>query len=124
MWDSIRERLRLQGNPAVNDVWWKNPKTGHVVDFIDFARSEGRVCKHFDKDGNPSPTLLMAKQDRLENWHVLQDLAGVRGVKKATGPTGDKSIAAGEKASAPKSGLQKPEASKLTPVGLAKQAKA
>ena len=34
------------------------------------------------------------------------------------------SIAAGEKASAPKSGLQPPEASKLTPVGRATQAKA
>ena len=34
--------------------------------------------KHFDKDGNPSPTMLAAKQDRLENWHVLQDLAGLR----------------------------------------------
>src|SRR6185503_20019599 len=27
-------------------------------------------------------TLLRAKQDRLENWHILQELAGVRGVKK------------------------------------------
>ena len=47
------------------------------VDFIDFARSEGRFSKHFDKDGNPSETLLVAKQDRLENWHVLQELAGL-----------------------------------------------
>jgi hypothetical protein len=122
--DSIRERLSLQGNPAVNEDWWKNPKTGQVVDFIDFARSEGRFGKHFDKDGNPSPTLLMAKEDRLENWHVLQDLAGLRGGKKATPPAAEKSLAAGEKASAPKSGLQKPEASKLTPVGMATQTKA
>ena len=48
------------------------------IDFIDFARSEGRFAKHFDKEGNPSETLLAAKQDRLENWHVLQDLAGLR----------------------------------------------
>src|SRR6185312_12405460 len=79
--DSIRERLSLQGNPAVNEDWWTNPKTKQQVDFLDFARSEGRFGKHFDKDGNPSPTLLYAKQDRLENWHVLQDLAGVRGGK-------------------------------------------
>ena len=52
-----------------------------MVDFIDFARSEGRFGKHFDKDGNPSETLLRAKQDRLENWHLLQELAGVRGGK-------------------------------------------
>ena len=54
-----------------------------MVDFIDFARSEGRFAKHFDKDGNPSETLLRAKQDRLENWHLLQELAGVRGGKPA-----------------------------------------
>jgi hypothetical protein len=48
------------------------------VTFIDFARSEGRLVRHFDKDGNPSPTVLAAKQDRLENWHLLQDLAGLR----------------------------------------------
>jgi hypothetical protein len=84
--DTIKERLSLQGNPAVNEDWWLNPKTGQQVDFIDFARSEGRFGKHFDKDGNPSPTLLYAKQDRLENWHVLQDLAGVRGGKPAAKP--------------------------------------
>jgi hypothetical protein len=81
--DTIKERLSLQGNPAITEDWWTNPKTGQQVDFIDFARSEGRFGKHFDKDGNPSPTLLMAKQDRLENWHVLQDLAGQRGGGKA-----------------------------------------
>jgi hypothetical protein len=33
----------------------------------------------------------MAKQDRLENWHVLQDLAGVRGKPvKAEEPKGQK----------------------------------
>ena len=85
--NTIRERLSLQGNPAVNDDWWTNPKTGKVVDFIDFARSEGRFSKHFDKDGNPSDTLKMARQDRLDNWHLLQELAGVLGQKKpATKP--------------------------------------
>jgi pyruvate/2-oxoacid:ferredoxin oxidoreductase beta subunit/NAD-dependent dihydropyrimidine dehydrogenase PreA subunit len=79
--DTIAERLSLQGNPAVNEDWWANPKTGQTVDFLDFARSEGRFSKHFDKDGNPSETLLRARQDRLENWHLLQDLAGVRGKK-------------------------------------------
>ena len=44
---------------------------------VHFARSEGRFSKHFDRDGNPSETLLRAKQDRLENWHVLQELAGL-----------------------------------------------
>lgn len=76
--DKIRERLSLQGNPAVKDDWYVNPKTGKQVDFIDFCRSEGRFSKHFDKQGNPSETLLRGKDDRLENWHLLQDLAGLR----------------------------------------------
>jgi pyruvate/2-oxoacid:ferredoxin oxidoreductase beta subunit/NAD-dependent dihydropyrimidine dehydrogenase PreA subunit len=74
----IKERLSLQGNPAVKDDWFKNPKTNEEVTFIDFARSEGRFAKHFDRDGNPSETLLQAMQDRLENWHLLQELAGLR----------------------------------------------
>jgi pyruvate ferredoxin oxidoreductase beta subunit len=80
--DTIKSRLSLQGNPAVNDDWWVNPKTGEQVDFIDFARSEGRFAKHFDRDGKPSETLLVAKQDRLENWRILQELAGVLDKKK------------------------------------------
>ena len=75
--EKIKERLSLQGNPAVKEDWYKNPKTGEVVDFISFARSEGRFSKHFDRDGNPSETLLYAQQDRLENWRLLQELAGV-----------------------------------------------
>ena len=82
--DTIKERLSLQGNPAINDDWWVNPKTGDQVDFIDFARSEGRFGKHFDAEGNPSKTLLDAQQDRLENWHVLQELAGTLGKGKET----------------------------------------
>jgi pyruvate/2-oxoacid:ferredoxin oxidoreductase beta subunit/Pyruvate/2-oxoacid:ferredoxin oxidoreductase delta subunit len=75
--DTIKKRLSLQGNPNVNGDWFTNPKTNEEVTFIDFARSEGRFSKHFDKDGNPSELLLLAKQDRLENWHVLQELAGL-----------------------------------------------
>jgi pyruvate/2-oxoacid:ferredoxin oxidoreductase beta subunit/NAD-dependent dihydropyrimidine dehydrogenase PreA subunit len=75
---TIRERLSLQGNPAVKHDWYTNPKTGEVEDFVDFCRSEGRFAKHFDKDGNPSYTLLAGQQDRLENWNQLQELAGLR----------------------------------------------
>lgn len=76
--DKVRERLSLQGNPSMKDDWFVNPKTNKPVTFIDFARSEGRFSKHFDRDGNPSDTLLMAMQDRLENWRLLQELAGLR----------------------------------------------
>jgi len=76
--DTIKKRLSLQGNPNVKGDWFVNPKTNEEVTFIDFARSEGRFSKHFDRDGNPSEVLLHAKQDRLENWHILQELAGLR----------------------------------------------
>jgi pyruvate/2-oxoacid:ferredoxin oxidoreductase beta subunit/NAD-dependent dihydropyrimidine dehydrogenase PreA subunit len=75
--DTIKKRLSLQGNPAVKDDWWTNPKSGKTVDFIDFCRSEGRFAKHFDRDGHPSELLETVKQERLENWHVLQELAGI-----------------------------------------------
>jgi pyruvate/2-oxoacid:ferredoxin oxidoreductase beta subunit len=76
--NTIKERLSLQGNPAGKDDWYVNPKNKEPVTFIDFASSEGRFSKHFDRDGNPSETLLKAMEDRLENWHLLQELAGVR----------------------------------------------
>ncbi len=76
--DTIKQRLSLQGNPGLKDDWYVNPKTKEPVTFIDFARSEGRFSKHFDKDGNPSETLQRAMTDRLENWHLLQELAGLR----------------------------------------------
>jgi pyruvate/2-oxoacid:ferredoxin oxidoreductase beta subunit len=74
----IKERMSLAGNPSMKEDWYVNPKTGEAVDFVSFARSEGRFAKHFDKDGNPSATILSAQQDRLENWRMLQELAGVK----------------------------------------------
>jgi pyruvate/2-oxoacid:ferredoxin oxidoreductase beta subunit/NAD-dependent dihydropyrimidine dehydrogenase PreA subunit len=73
----MKDRLSLSGNPNMKDDWYTNPKTGEPVDFVTFARSEGRFAKHFDKDGNPSPTLLATREERLENWHLLQELAGL-----------------------------------------------
>ena len=35
---TIKTRLSLQGNPAVKEDWYKNPKTNEEVSFIDFAR--------------------------------------------------------------------------------------
>jgi pyruvate ferredoxin oxidoreductase beta subunit len=74
----FRERLSLVGNPNVKEDWYIHPKSGEAIDFIYFARTEGRFAKHFDKDGNPSATLISTQAERLENWHLLQDLAGVR----------------------------------------------
>ncbi len=76
--DTIKERLSLKGNPAADEDWYTIKKTGETIDFLTFARSEGRFAKQFDKEGNPSETLLAAKADRLSNWHMLQEMAGVR----------------------------------------------
>ncbi len=76
--ETIRERLSLKGNPAVKEDWYRDPKTGEVYNFITFARTEGRFAKQFDKEGNPSPTLLAANEERLRNWRMLQELAGLR----------------------------------------------
>lgn len=75
--NTIKEKLSLQGNPSAKDDWWVNPKTGEEVDFIDFCRSEGRFAKHFDRSGEPSLTLVASRQERLENWRQLQELAGL-----------------------------------------------
>src|SRR5438128_925459 len=44
--DKVKERLSLVGNPAVKDDWYVNPKSNDEVNFIDFARSDGRFSKH------------------------------------------------------------------------------
>ena len=111
--DTIRERLSLQGNPAIQEDWWTNPKTGETVDFLDFCRSEGRFAKHFDAQGNHSAVLDTARRDRLENWHLLQELAGVlRGpAAKSAGKPSDSKATYG---SAPKA---KRKADSSSPVG-------
>ena len=76
--DKLSDRIDLKGNPAVKDDWYVHPKSGEVIDFVHFARTEGRFGKHFDKDGNPDAVLLAAQEDRLKNWHLLQELAGLR----------------------------------------------
>ncbi len=75
--ERIRERLSLQGNPAFNKDWYVNPKTGERVDFITFAKSEGRFEKQFDKEGKPTEMLQSANEDRRLNWRMLQEMAGI-----------------------------------------------
>jgi pyruvate/2-oxoacid:ferredoxin oxidoreductase beta subunit/NAD-dependent dihydropyrimidine dehydrogenase PreA subunit len=76
--EKFRDRLSLQGNPAQKEDWWTPPGAEKPLTFIDFARTEGRFAKHFDKNGNPSEALLQTQGDRLKNWHALQELAGLR----------------------------------------------
>jgi pyruvate/2-oxoacid:ferredoxin oxidoreductase beta subunit/NAD-dependent dihydropyrimidine dehydrogenase PreA subunit len=81
--ERMKERLSLAGNPMPDKDWYVNPKTKEKVDFIAFARGEGRFEKHFDKQGNPSEALLLGNADRRRNWRVLQDLAGIEPEKPA-----------------------------------------
>ncbi|MBI4467130.1 MAG: 4Fe-4S binding protein [Acidobacteria bacterium] len=76
--ERMRERFDLRGNPAVKEDWYVNPKTGQPVDFMAFARTEGRFRRHFGPDGNPSEALKAGQDDRLKNWRLLQELAGVQ----------------------------------------------
>ena len=75
--EKISERLSLSGNPATHEDWYTKGD-GTLIDFVHFARTEGRFRKQFDKEGNPSEALLKAQDDRRKNWHLLQELAGIR----------------------------------------------
>ncbi|MBF0612712.1 MAG: thiamine pyrophosphate-binding protein, partial [Magnetococcales bacterium] len=79
---TLSSRLSLQGNPSVNRDWLlRKTKNGEErVDFCTFARTEGRFKKHFDKHGEPSEVLKTSMRERLENWRLLQDLAGIRNI--------------------------------------------
>jgi pyruvate ferredoxin oxidoreductase beta subunit len=76
--ERIRERLSLVGNPARNEDWWTAPNAAKPFTFVDFARTEGRFAKQFDASGQPSEILLRSEADRLRNWRMLQEMAGLR----------------------------------------------
>jgi pyruvate/2-oxoacid:ferredoxin oxidoreductase beta subunit len=75
--ERLSDRLSLQGNPALREDWVRTPG-GDTLDFLDFARSEGRFAAHFGPDGDPTPEILATRDDRLRNWRLLQELAGIR----------------------------------------------
>ena len=74
---SMAERLSLQGNPALKEDWAKSPD-GSAIDFLAFARTEGRFAPHFGRDGSQTPEILATQDDRLANWQTLQEMAGIR----------------------------------------------
>jgi len=76
--ESFSERLDLSTNPSPDNDWHTDSKTGELQDFVWFARSEGRFAKQFDGEGKPSDALLLSQNDRLKNWRLLQELAGVK----------------------------------------------
>jgi len=75
--ESMAERLSLQGNPSLKDDWAKAPD-GAPIDFLAYARTEGRFAQHFGADGSETPEILATQADRLANWHTLQEMAGIR----------------------------------------------
>ncbi len=75
--ESMSERLSLLGNPATTADWHTDGKTGEPYTFIDYARTEGRFRQQFSADGEPSELLKRAQVDRLRNWRLLQELAGL-----------------------------------------------
>jgi pyruvate ferredoxin oxidoreductase beta subunit len=74
--DTMAQRLSLQGNPNVKEDWSRLPD-GTRFDFLDFAKTEGRFSQHF-RDGTPSAEILATRDERLEYWQLLQELAGIR----------------------------------------------
>ena len=56
---------------------WLTAPDGSTVDFLAFARTEGRFAPHFAGD-TPSAAIEATRDDRLANWHLLQELAGIR----------------------------------------------
>ncbi len=76
--EKLRECLSLAGNPAMKEDWYIDPHTNQPVNFLSFARTEGRFARHFDASGIADEAILAAQQERLANWHRLQELAGLR----------------------------------------------
>ena len=67
------------GQPQLEGGLVRRPaRPGKLVDFVTFARTEGRFARQFDAEGRPSPALLAGQADRLANWRLLQELSGLR----------------------------------------------
>jgi pyruvate ferredoxin oxidoreductase beta subunit len=75
--EKVAERLSLQGNPALREDWSAAPD-GTPVDFLAFARTEGRFAGHFVADAEGTPEIQATRDERLANWRWLQELAGLR----------------------------------------------
>ena len=74
--ETLAERLSLQGNPALKEDWYSQPD-GSVLDFLAFARTEGRFAPHFAADGSATAEIKATAEERLSNWRTLQEMAGV-----------------------------------------------
>ena len=69
--------LVAAGQPVDQGGLVDHQPDGTPVDFLAFARTEGRFAGHFGPNGEPSPEILATQADRLANWRTLQELAGI-----------------------------------------------
>jgi pyruvate ferredoxin oxidoreductase beta subunit len=78
---TIKSRMSLTGNPSIDKDWHvisRPDGTKETINFLTWAQTEGRFKKHFDANGNAlTPEIMNAMEDRLENWRLLQELAGI-----------------------------------------------
>lgn len=74
---TMKERLDLKGNPSLSEDWHKDPKSGEAQDFVWFAKQEQRFAQHF-KGVEISESLKRSQEDRLKNWNLLRELAGMK----------------------------------------------
>ncbi|GAB4332779.1 MAG: hypothetical protein Kow0010_18840 [Dehalococcoidia bacterium] len=73
---TMAQRLSLNGNPHIREDWSRR-SDGTIVDFIAFARTEGRFAPHFGPSGEVTPELQLAQEERLHNWRALKEMAGL-----------------------------------------------
>ena len=79
---TMRERLSLQGNPALRKDWDDLP--GRDAGRLPRLRPDGgSVRPPLRADGTPTPEMLATQEDRLANWRTLQELAGIAGTTPA-----------------------------------------
>ena len=85
---TLAERLSLQGNPALREDWYRQPD-GSLVDFVAFARTEGRFAPHFAADDSASSEIQATSAERLANWRILQEMAGIKSASAPAKPVAE-----------------------------------
>ena len=75
--DASPSGCRCRATRPLREDWASRP-TATPIDFLTFARTEGRFAPHFAADGTPTTEILATQADRLANWRTLQELAGLR----------------------------------------------
>ena len=64
------------GQPGAARATGRRAPDGTPIDFLTFARTEGRFAPHFAGTGRRRRRSWRPADDRLANWRTLQELAG------------------------------------------------